>query len=168
MYPLWSIYVYVYAYASNFWPKLPLLLILKLDLWALSHLGEELHFQWTLEGTACYAGLLPAPAEGFSLRPKRFLPFGQKKGLFKLFVLILGHLWCLVVTSVTSSSNLYNLENNPKKSEKIPKNPKIKKNKKIQKNLGINQNSEKSLKNPKNSWTVKNGSRIFFQSRKKK
>ena len=32
-----------------------------------------------LEGTARYAGLLLAPAEGFGLRPRLFLPFGQKK-----------------------------------------------------------------------------------------
>ena len=30
----------------------------------------------------------------------------QKKELLTLFVLILGHFWCLVVTSVTFSSNL--------------------------------------------------------------
>ena len=34
-----------------------------------------------LEGTARYAGLLLAPAEGFSLRPRLFLLFGQKKGI---------------------------------------------------------------------------------------
>ena len=34
-----------------------------------------------LEDTARYAGLLLAPAEGFGLRPRLFLPFGQKKGL---------------------------------------------------------------------------------------
>ena len=32
-----------------------------------------------LEDTARYAGLLLAPAEGFGLRPRLFLPFGQKK-----------------------------------------------------------------------------------------
>ena len=34
-----------------------------------------------LEGTARYAGLLLAPAEGFGLRPRLFLPFGPKKSL---------------------------------------------------------------------------------------
>ena len=35
----------------------------------------------TLEDTARYAGLLLAPAEGFGLWPRLFLPFGQKKSL---------------------------------------------------------------------------------------
>ena len=39
----------------------------------------------TLKGTARYAGLLLAPAESFSLRPRLFLPFGQKKGLLCCF-----------------------------------------------------------------------------------
>ena len=34
-----------------------------------------------LEGMARYVGQLLAPAESFSLRPRHFLPFGQKKGL---------------------------------------------------------------------------------------
>ena len=38
-------------------------------------------FQTPLEGTARYAGLILAPAEGFGLRPRLFLPFGQKKRL---------------------------------------------------------------------------------------
>ena len=38
-----------------------------------------------LDGTARYAGLLLAPAEGFSLRPRLFLPFGQKKSLLCCF-----------------------------------------------------------------------------------
>ena len=32
-----------------------------------------------LKDTARYAGLLLAPAEDFGLRPRLFLPFGQKK-----------------------------------------------------------------------------------------
>ena len=38
-----------------------------------------------LEDTARYAGLLLAPAEGFGLRPKICLPFGQKKSLLCCF-----------------------------------------------------------------------------------
>ena len=38
-----------------------------------------------LEGTARYAGLLLAPAEGFGLRPRLFLPFGQKMSLLCCF-----------------------------------------------------------------------------------
>ena len=38
-----------------------------------------------LEDTARYAGLLLAPAEGFGLRPRLFLPFGQKKSLLCCF-----------------------------------------------------------------------------------
>ena len=43
-----------------------------------------------LEDTARYAGLLLAPAEGFGLWPRLFLPFGQKKELFMLFWPIFG------------------------------------------------------------------------------
>ena len=42
-----------------------------------------------LQDTARYAGLLLAPVEGFG--QGLFLPFGQKKELLMLFVLILGH-----------------------------------------------------------------------------
>ena len=38
-----------------------------------------------LEDTARYAGLLPTPAKGFGLRPRLFLPFGQKKTLLCCF-----------------------------------------------------------------------------------
>ena len=38
-----------------------------------------------LEDTARYAGLLLAPAEGLGLRPRLFLPFGQKKSLLCCF-----------------------------------------------------------------------------------
>ena len=38
-----------------------------------------------LEDTARYAGLLLAPAEGFGLRPRLFLHFGQKKSLLCCF-----------------------------------------------------------------------------------
>ena len=38
-----------------------------------------------LEGTARYAGLLLAPAEGFGLWPRLFLPFGQKNSLLCCF-----------------------------------------------------------------------------------
>ena len=42
-------------------------------------------FNPILEDTARYAGLLLAPAEGFSLRPRLFLPFGQIKSLLCCF-----------------------------------------------------------------------------------
>ena len=48
-----------------------------------------------LEDTARYAGLLLAPAEGFGLRPRLFLPFGQKKALYA----VLAHFWQFLVTS---------------------------------------------------------------------
>ena len=76
----------------------------------------DLVYKLRLEGTARYAGLLLAPAEGFGLRPRLFLPF--------VFLLILGHFWCSVVTSVTFSSNLSNFEKNQKKSKKNSKKPK--------------------------------------------
>ena len=51
-----------------------------------------------LEGTARYAGILLAPAEGFSFWPR--ICFWAQKELFTLFVLILGHFWCSVVICV--------------------------------------------------------------------
>ena len=63
---------------------------------------------------ARYAGQLLAPAKVF------FGPFG-KKGLIKLFWLILGHFWCSVVTLVTFNSNLSNFEKKPKEVLKILK-----------------------------------------------
>ena len=43
---------------------------------------------WTLyrifEGTACYAGLLLVPAEGFGLWPSLFCPSGKKKKAFNV------------------------------------------------------------------------------------
>ena len=62
-----------------------------------------------LEDKAPYAGFLLAPAESFGLWPRLFLA-GQKKTFFTLFMLILGHYWFLVVTSVTFN----NFENHPK------------------------------------------------------
>ena len=40
---------------------------------------------YILKDTARYTGLLPAPAEGSGLRPRLFLPFGQKKSLLCCF-----------------------------------------------------------------------------------
>ena len=45
---------------------------------------EDWCYKGLLEGTARYAGLLLAPAEGFGLRQRAFLPLGQKKSLFML------------------------------------------------------------------------------------
>ena len=50
-----------------------------------------------LEDTACYAGLLLAPEEGFGFWPRVVLPFGQKK-LIVLFGPIVCHFWFPVVT----------------------------------------------------------------------
>ena len=58
-----------------------------------------------LEDTACYAGLLLAPAEGFGR--EFFLPLGQKKDRGNHAVLAdFRPFWCSVVTLVTFSSNL--------------------------------------------------------------
>ena len=43
-----------------------------------------------LEDTARYAGLLLAPAEGFSLRPRLFSPFSQKMAFYAVLA-FLGH-----------------------------------------------------------------------------
>ena len=81
------------------------------------------------EDMARYAGLLLAPAEGFGLCPRPFLPFKQKRELFMLFWPIFGNFWSPVVTLVTFGSNLSHFEGNPKKPQKSTK-----KSKKIQKN----------------------------------
>ena len=87
---------------------------IRLNLWTKTncpHIQVTLHlFSYLLlEGTSCNASLLLAPAEGF------------------------GQLCCPVVTLLTFSSNLSNLEENPpnKKTTKNPKKssyPKPKKN----------------------------------------
>ena len=46
---------------------------------------EILVSNFGLEDMARYAGLLLAPAEGFGLRPRLFLPFRQKKSLLCCF-----------------------------------------------------------------------------------
>ena len=78
--------------------------------------GKSFKFPYykKLEGRARYAGLILAPAEGFG---QGFFGPSGKKELFTLFVPILGHFWCSVVTSVTFSSNLCNF----KKIQKIQK-----------------------------------------------
>ena len=109
-----------------------------------------------------FAGLLLAPAKGKSLWLKLFTLWA-KEYVFTLFLLILGHFWCSVVTSVTFSGNLSNFKNNFKKISKnlpkiyiyiyiyiytyIPKQPenkfktkKIQKIKKIQKNENLKKN----------------------------
>ena len=59
-----------------------------------------------LEGTARYAGSLLAPAESYGLWLRICLPFAQKREPLTMFMLILGHFWCSVVTYVMFSSNL--------------------------------------------------------------
>ena len=56
-----------------------------------------------LEDTARYAVLLPAPAEGFNLRPWLILPFGEKREPMMLFWPIFCNFW-------VSSSNLGNFQ----------------------------------------------------------
>ena len=46
-----------------------------------------------LEDTARYAGLLLAPAEGFCLRPRLFLPFDKKRAFYAVLP-IFGNFWC--------------------------------------------------------------------------
>ena len=60
-----------------------------------SGLHWHLHFYTlpVLEGAAHYAGLLLAPAEGFGLRPRLFLPFGQKKSFLYYFGQNVGNFW---------------------------------------------------------------------------
>ena len=87
--------------------------------------------------TACYAGLLLAPAEGFG--QGFFCPSGKKRE--PIFGKFFG--------PVTFSSNLSNFERNSqkhqKKSKKSPKISKISKNSKSKKNQEI----QKIQNNPK-------------------
>ena len=102
------------------------------------------HLSKILDGTVRYAGLPLAPAEG--LGRGIFCPLGKKK-LFTLFVLILGLVWCSVVTSIKFSRNLSNFENNPKNSKEIKRIQKLK-NKKIK-------NIKNNFKNPKKKKNYK-------------
>ena len=76
-----------------------------------------------------YAGLLLVPAEGFGRG--FFCPSGKKRPYYALS----AHLWFLVVTLVTFSSNLSNFVGNLKKklNKKSKKKQTILKSKKIQK-----------------------------------
>ena len=84
--------------------------------------SKNVHVSMQLEGTARYAGLLLAPAEGYGLRPRFFLPFGQKGAFYAVFAYF-RPFWCLVVTLVTLSGNLGNFgqEKTPKKIQKYLK-----------------------------------------------
>ena len=74
-----------------------------------------------LEGAARYAGLLLAPADGFGLQTGLSLALWAQKELFCCFsfFLILGHFWCLVVSSVTFSKNLSNFKKTPANKKKF-------------------------------------------------
>ena len=50
-----------------------------------------------------------------------FKTFKILKDLKMALLLIVGHFWCTVVTSVTFNSNLSNFENNPKNPKNIQK-----------------------------------------------
>ena len=106
---------------------------------------------YILEGTARYAVLLLAAAEGFGLRMRIFFALQEKPKVFTLFELILRHFSCSVVTSANFSSNLRNFKNNSKNQKKNLKNPKqnFKKFQHIQKLKKKTQTIKKILKNPK-------------------
>ena len=115
-----------------------------------------------LEGKARYAGLLLAPAEGFG---QGFFALLAKRNILTLFVLILSHFWCSVVTSVPFISNHCNIEKNPKyqqkKHPKCPKKSKKLKIQKIQKKIKKSQRtSKKSIKNTQNPNNVENFQKI--------
>ena len=44
--------------------------------------------KYTIEGMACYSGLLLAPAEGLCLQPRLFWPFCQKKVLYAVLPIL--------------------------------------------------------------------------------
>ena len=64
-----------------------------------------------LDGTARCTDLLLAPAEGFG--QAFFLPSGKKE-LVTLFMLILDHFCCSIVTYLIFRSTLSSFEKNPK------------------------------------------------------
>ena len=69
-----------------------------------------------LEDTARYAGLLPAPAEGFVCRPGLILPFGKKRSFYAV------SFWTIsVVTLVTVEKMCSNICNFKQKSNKSNK-----------------------------------------------
>ena len=70
---------------------------------------------FTIPFLAAREGLLLALAEGFG-QGQGFLALRAKKELFTLFVIILGHFWCSVVTSVVFTSTLSNLVTKIQKS----------------------------------------------------
>ena len=70
-------------------------------------------FSNIVEDIACYAGFLLAPAECFG---PVFFALGERIELFMLFLLILGHFLCSVLTQVTFSSNHRNFEKNQNNS----------------------------------------------------
>ena len=60
-------------------------------------MGHNVSFNYELEDTARYAGLLLAPAEGFGLWPRLFFALWAKK---RAFYAVLAYFRCLVVTMV--------------------------------------------------------------------
>ena len=97
-----------------------------------------------------------------------FLPFGQKRALM-LFVLILGHFCCSVVSSLMFSSDLSNFKKNHKK--KYPQRN-LKKSRRIQKFQKNPYAKKKNIpkvpkKNPKKSKSVKNFPKIQISLKKK-
>ena len=65
-------------------------------------------------------GLTSSSCRGLWPSAEAFFALLAKKGLFMMFVLILGHFWYSVVTPVILGSNLSNFESYPK----ISTNPK--------------------------------------------
>ena len=88
---------------------------------------------------------------------KAFVALWAKKGLFMLFLPILGYFRCSVVTSVTFSSNLNNFEKNPKKSQENFKKSVIK-----SKNVKKYITKPKSGKCKKKFKKSKNHKKYFF------
>ena len=123
----------------------------------------------TLEDMAHYAGLLLAPVEGFGLRPRVFLPFGQKRELIMLFWPIFGNFWP-VVTFVTFLVTLVTLKGIPRKTRKIQKNIKnFKKRLEILKKKFLklkNPQQIKKSKNPKNIQEKSKTSQKIFKNSK--
>ena len=118
MWPLWTCPEYQsYSFEDNLSWSIPTVSSRHQPL--TSRASVVIRLLW-LEGTARYAGLPLAPAEGSGLRSRLLFPSGKKRAFHAICAYFRPFL-CLIATSVTSSISLSNFENNPNNKKKIQK-----------------------------------------------
>ena len=112
----------------------------------------NLHFVFSilLEGTAHYAGLLLAPAEGFG-RGQGYFALWKKKRSLHTFLAYFRPFWCLFVTFVMFSSTLRTFEKNPKNPKKFK----------------ISKKKSNNLKSPKKTTTKKTKKNVKNKTKQK-